>query len=52
MICMAIVEDRIILQTSIFVSLYIVLGIIPVILLIRNNKKNTGRYWFWVKDDF
>ena len=42
MICMSIVEDRMILQTSIFVSLYIVLGIIPVILLIRNNKK---KHW-------
>lgn len=51
MICMGIVENRVILQTSIFISLYIILGIIPVISIIINNKKNTGRYWFWVKDD-
>ncbi|MEK4484160.1 hypothetical protein MHH81_00975 [Psychrobacillus sp. FSL H8-0484] len=50
MICMGIVENMEILQTSIFITLYIILGIIPFILLIANNKKNTGRYWFWVKD--
>jgi|GEM_PF-6928203 len=50
MICMGIVENMEILQTSIFITLYIILGIIPFVLLIANNKKNTGRYWFWVKD--
>ncbi|WP_075620116.1 hypothetical protein [Paenisporosarcina indica] len=50
MICMGIVENMEILETSIFITLYIILGIIPIILLIVNNKKNTGRYWFWVND--
>lgn len=50
MICMGIVENMKILQTSIFITLYIILIIISIILLIANNKKNTGRYWFWVND--
>ncbi|MEK3981510.1 hypothetical protein MKY37_21095 [Psychrobacillus sp. FSL K6-2836] len=50
MICMTIVERMKILQSSIFITLYIILIIIPFILLIANNKKNTGRYWFWVND--
>ncbi|WP_144512122.1 hypothetical protein [Bacillus sp. FJAT-22090] len=50
MICMTIVEKLEILQTSTFFSLYIILAIIPIILLIANNKINTGRYWFWVND--
>lgn len=39
MICMGIVENMEILQTSIFITIYIILGIIPFILLIANNKK-------------
>ena len=42
MICMGIVENMEILQTSIFITLYIILGIIPFILLIANNKK---KHW-------
>ncbi|TQR15503.1 hypothetical protein [Psychrobacillus vulpis] len=49
-ICMTIVEKLEILQTSTFIALYIILAIIPIILLIANNKINTGRYWFWVND--
>lgn len=48
MICMGVVEKMEILQTSIFITLYLIVGIITIILLIANNKKNTGRYWFWV----
>ena len=44
---MGTVENMEILQTSIFVTLYITLVIIPFILFIANNKKNTGQYWFW-----
>ena len=40
MICMGIVENMEILQTSVFITLYIILGIIPLILLIANNKKH------------
>lgn len=50
MICKSIVENMKMLQTSIFITIYIILGIIPFILLIGNNKKNTGRYWFWVNE--
>ncbi|MFJ7971802.1 hypothetical protein [Psychrobacillus sp. NPDC096389] len=50
MICMAIVEMLKILQTPTFIAIYITLCIIPIIMFIVNNKKNTGRYWFWVKD--
>jgi len=46
MICMGIVANMEILQTSTFVTLYITLGIIPFILFIANNKQNTGQYWF------
>ena len=37
MICMGIVENMEILQTSIFITLYIILGIIPFILLMRSR---------------
>lgn len=40
-----IVENMGILQTSIFITIYTISGIILVILLIAINKK-TGRYWF------
>ncbi|WP_391122330.1 hypothetical protein [Psychrobacillus sp. L3] len=49
--CMGIVENIAILQTSIYITLYIIVGIIPVVLLIANNKKHTGRYFFWVKSN-
>lgn len=49
-ICMRIVENMEVIQTSQFIALYIILAIIPFLLLIANNKKNTGRYWFWVND--
>lgn len=44
MICMTIVEKLEILQTSTFIALYIILAVIPIVLLIANNKVNTGRY--------
>lgn len=47
MICMGIVANMEIFQTSIFVTLYITLGIIPFIFFIANNKKNIDQYWFW-----
>ena len=50
MICMAIVERSDFLQTSTFIILYTILGSIPIIMLIVNNKINTGRYWFWLKN--
>ena len=48
MICMTIVEKMKNLQSSTFIALYLILLIIPIIMFIANNKKNTGRYWFWV----
>lgn len=48
MICMTIVEMKKILQSSTFIALYLILLVIPIIMFIANNKKNTGRYWFWV----
>lgn len=50
MICMAIVEWSDFLQTSTFIILYTILGSIPIIMLIVNNKINTVRYWFWLKN--
>ena len=49
MICMTIVEMMKILQTPTFIALYIILCIIPIIMFIVNNKKNTGQYCFGYK---
>ena len=50
MICMGIVEKMETLSTTMFIIVYINLGIIPIILLIENNKQHTGRYWFRIND--
>ena len=50
MISVTIIEMKKILQSSTFIALYLILLIIPIVMFIANNKKNTGRYWFWLND--
>ena len=46
-IIMGIVEKKAIFETSTFVIIYISLAIIPLTISLLNNKKHSGRYWFW-----
>ena len=50
MICMGIVERMETLSTIMFFLVWFNLGIIPIILLIENNKQHTGQYWFRIND--
>ena len=51
MICMGIVEKNIPIQTSHFVSTYLILAMIPITLLLFINKKYTNQYIPWIKNN-
>lgn len=51
MICMGIVEETINIQTSLFVTIYLTLAVIPLILILINNKKYTNRYVLQIKNN-
>lgn len=44
-IVMGIIEKMNILKTSIFVAIYVVLAVIPLGMILVNNKKHSGDYW-------
>lgn len=44
-ISMGIIEKMNIFQTPIFIAIYIILGIIPLGMILINNKRFSGNYW-------
>lgn len=44
-IVMGLVEKQGILHGPVFVAVYIILALVPILWAIRNNKKHLGRYW-------
>ncbi len=44
-IVMGLVEKQEILHGPVFVAVYILLALVPILWAIRNNKKHLGRYW-------
>ncbi|WP_419962388.1 hypothetical protein [Psychrobacillus sp. BM2] len=44
MICMGIIENTLNIPTLLFITIFLSLGLIPIILVLNNNKKFTNRY--------
>ena len=44
-ISMGIIEKMSILQSPIFIAIYIILGVTPLGMILVNNKKHSGNYW-------
>lgn len=47
MICMGIIENTLNIPVPLFLTIFITLGLIPIILVFINNKKITNRYIIW-----
>ncbi|WP_342598102.1 hypothetical protein MHB48_10820 [Psychrobacillus sp. FSL H8-0483] len=50
MICMGIIENALNIPTLLFFTIFLSIGLIPIILVLNNNKKITNRYIFWIRN--
>ena len=50
MICMGIIENALNIPTLLFLTIFLSIGLIPIILVLNNNKKITNRYIFWIRN--
>ncbi|WP_298468312.1 hypothetical protein [uncultured Psychrobacillus sp.] len=49
MICMGMIENTLNIPTLLFLTIFLSLSLIPIILIFYNNKKFTNRYIFYKK---